>query len=61
MMGSAVHLHATAEGRDVVIIVPTMDVLGNYVDSFSHGSEIRLTFGGSVCHLFDKEGRNLEF
>ncbi|MCI9481446.1 MAG: sn-glycerol-3-phosphate ABC transporter ATP-binding protein UgpC [Oscillibacter sp.] len=61
MMGSAVHLHATAEGRDVVIIVPTMDVSGNYVDSFSHGSEIRLTFGGSVCHLFDKEGRNLEF
>ncbi len=61
MMGSAVHLHATAEGRDMVIIVPTMDVLGNYVDSFSHGSEIRLTFGGSVCHLFDKEGRNLEF
>ncbi len=61
MMGSAVHLHVTAEGRDVVVIVPTMDISGNYVESFSPGSEIRLTFGGSVCHLFDKEGRNLEF
>ena len=61
MMGSAVHLHATAEGRDVVVIVPTMDISGNYVESFGHGSEVRLTFSGSVCHLFDKEGRNLEF
>ncbi len=61
MMGSAVHLHAAAEGRDVVVIVPTMDVSGNYVESFGPGSEIHLTFGGSVCHLFDREGRNLEF
>ncbi|MCI8810903.1 MAG: TOBE domain-containing protein, partial [Oscillibacter sp.] len=61
MMGSAVHLHAAAEGRDVVVIVPTMDVSGNYVEFFGPGSEIHLTFGGSVCHLFDREGRNLEF
>ena len=30
MMGSSVHLHVNADGRDVIIIVPTIDMKGNY-------------------------------
>ena len=58
MMGSEVHLHANAGGRDVVVIVPTLDLSSV---KFAPGSEIRLHFDGSVCHLFDSEGKNLEF
>ena len=58
MMGSEVHLHANANGRDVVVIVPTLDLKG---DTFGIGAEIHLTFGGNVCHVFDREGKNLEF
>ena len=58
MMGSEVHLHANANGKDVVIIVPTMD-LDNA--QFGYGAEIHFTFGGNVCHVFDQDGKNLEF
>ena len=61
MMGSEVHLHTNAMGRDVVIIVPTMDLQGNHSDTFVRGAEVQFTFSGSVCHLFNSEGKNLEF
>ena len=58
MMGSSVHLHVTAEGRDVIIIVPTMD----RTDSFRMGETVRFSFGGSVAHVFSKETEeNLEW
>ncbi|MEY8386090.1 sn-glycerol-3-phosphate ABC transporter ATP-binding protein UgpC [Oscillospiraceae bacterium 38-13] len=58
MMGSEVHLHANAEGRDVVVIVPTLDLSSV---SFATGTAIHLAFDGSVCHLFGQDGKNLEF
>jgi len=58
MMGSEVHLHVNANGKDVVIIVPTLDLGGA---SYSYGSELYFTFTGDVCHVFDAEGKNLEF
>ncbi len=61
MMGSEVHFHANAGGKDVVVIVPTMDAEGRHIDSFHAGDQLNLTFSGSVCHIFDREGRNLEF
>ena len=61
MMGSEVHFHANANGKDVVVIVPTMDAEGRHIDSFHAGDQLNLTFSGSVCHIFDREGRNLEF
>ena len=58
MMGSSVHLHITAEGRDVIIIVPTVNMTGN----FAMGDEVRFTFSGKVAHVFSKEtDKNLEF
>ncbi len=60
MMGSEIHLHANAGGKDVVIIVPTLDISGNHWETFGHGASIYFTFGGNVCHVFDKDGKNLE-
>ena len=58
MMGSSVHLHVSAEGRDVIIIVPTIDMKGNY----HMGDTIHFSFGGNVAHVFSKEtDKNLEF
>ena len=58
MMGSSVHLHVTAEGRDVIIIVPTTDMKEN----FRHGDALKFTFLGSVAHVFSKvTEKNLEF
>ena len=61
MMGSEVHFHANAEGRDVVVIVPTMDSTGTHVESFHYGDKLNLTFSGNVCHVFGQDGKNLEF
>ena len=58
MMGSSVHLHITAENRDVIIIVPTVDMKGN----FKMGDSVRFSFKGNVAHIFSKEtDKNLEF
>ncbi|MBR0162105.1 MAG: sn-glycerol-3-phosphate ABC transporter ATP-binding protein UgpC [Oscillospiraceae bacterium] len=58
MMGSSVHLHVTAEGRDVIIIVPTIDMKGNY----AMGDTVHFSFKGNVAHVFSKETeKNLEF
>ena len=62
MMGSAVHLHVSACGKDVVIVVQTMDMTGHQLSSFTSGNVINFTFNGNVAHLFNKEtGKNLEF
>ena len=61
MMGATVHLHVTALGRDVVLIVPTKDLTGAEVSALSAGTCVNFTFGGNVCHVFNKEtGINLE-
>ena len=58
MMGSSVHLHVSAEGRDVIIIVPTIDMKGN----FAIGDSLNFAFQGNVVHGFSKETeKNLEF
>ena len=57
LMGSSVHLHITAEGKDVIVIVPTNGEAAH----FPMGSAVDLTFGGNVAHVFDKDGKNLEF
>ena len=61
MMGSTVHLHVSSMGRDVVMVVSTMNMTGAEVAALSHGSTLNYTFAGHVCHVFNKEtGINLE-
>ena len=58
MMGSSVHLHVDADGRDVIIIVPILDMEDNY----NYGDLVHFTFAGNVAHVFSKEtGKNLEY
>ena len=58
MMGSSVHLHLNAEGKDVIVIVPTIDMKGSY----KQGDTVHFSFKGNVAHVFSKENeKNLEF
>ena len=58
MMGSSVHLHLNAEGKDVIVIVPTIDMKGSY----KQGDTVHFSFKGNVAHVFSKEtDKNLEF
>ena len=58
LMGSSVHLHVSAEGKDVIVIVPTNGDAAH----FPMGSEVNLTFGGNVAHVFSRETeKNLEW
>ena len=61
MMGSSVHLHVNALGRDVVLVVSTMNMTGAEVAALTAGTAVKFSFGGNVCHVFNKEtGINLE-
>ena len=61
MMGSSVHLHVNAMGRDVVVVVSTMNMTGAEVAALRIGAPVKFNFGGHVCHVFNKEtGINLE-
>ena len=61
MMGSSIHLHVTACGQDVVVIVNTMNMTGAEVAELKTGKSVYFGFGGHNCHVFNKEtGINLE-
>ena len=61
MMGSSVHLHVNSLGRDVVMVVSTMNMTGAEVAALSNGSPISYNFAGHVCHVFSKATKfNLE-
>ncbi len=58
MMGSSVHLHVSAEGKDVILIVPTESADLNH----KQGDEMFFTFSGASAHVFCKETeKNLEW
>ncbi len=63
MMGSAVHIHVAACGREAVIVVPVSEEAAERgEDVISTGTPVRFTFRGSAVHVFDREtGRNLEY
>ncbi len=62
MMGSSIHIHVDACGRDVVIVVPVSEEeVEEKQGVLSMGVPVRFIFRGSAAHLFDKEtGVNLE-
>ena len=61
LMGSSVHLHVTLQGKDVIVIVSTMNMTGAEVEALKAGNAITVGFAGNVCHVFSKEtGVNLE-
>jgi multiple sugar transport system ATP-binding protein len=61
LMGSSVHLHVSSMGRDVVMVVSTMNMTAAEVSALSHGNKVTYAFPGHCCHVFSKEtGLNLE-
>ena len=61
LMGSTVHLHVSSMGRDVVMVVSTMNMTGAEVAALANGKPVSYNFAGHVCHVFSKEtGINLE-
>ena len=60
-MGSSVHLHVDLAGKDVIVIVSTMNLTGEEVAALHAGATVHLTFPGNVTHVFSKETKiNLE-
>lgn len=60
MMGSEIHLHVDANGKDVVLRIPTTDLAEEYRGGISYGTEILFTFRDDLIHLFDPDsGSNL--
>ena len=50
MMGSAVHIHVDACGRDVVIVVPVSEESAERgEDTLRSGTPVRFTFRGSAA------------
>lgn len=60
MMGSEVHVHCGVGGKEAVFIVPTVDKDGRHFQPPAVGEGVMLGFGAGVCHLFGKDGKNLE-
>ena len=54
-MGSAVHLHVSACGKECIIVVQTTTLEGENQADFAPGSPIAFTFGGNVAHIFSKQ------
>ena len=60
MMGSSIHLHVNAEGKDVVLVLQTVDLPASHRTGYTFGEDIRFTFDTNLMHLFNAEtGENL--
>ena len=55
MMGSSIHLHANANGKDVVTVMQTVDLPAELRSGFSYGDTVDLTFDTGLMHVFDPE------
>ena len=55
LRGSTIHMHVNIAGKDAIVILPTIDLSTEQKTSFGYGSQIHVTFGGNVVHLFNKE------
>ncbi|MBO5667414.1 MAG: ATP-binding cassette domain-containing protein, partial [Firmicutes bacterium] len=55
MMGSEIHLHVAAAGKDVVVRVPTVDLDEKDRGGFAYGSDFNFTFRPDEIHLFNPE------
>jgi len=61
LMGSTVHLHVTSMGKDVILVISTMNMTGAEIAALNAGTDVKFGFPGNVCHVFNKEtGINLE-
>ena len=55
MMGSSVHLHVNVNGKDVIVVVSTVNMTHAETAALNAGSTVNLAFNGNNCHVFSKE------
>ncbi len=55
MMGSSIHLHVTTAGKDVVLVISTVDLPEEHRFGFRFGEKMSFTFGSNAIHVFDQE------
>lgn len=60
MMGSEVHVHGSVNGKEAVLIVPTVEKDGGRFQVPGVGEKAVLGFSTELCHLFGGDGRSLE-
>ena len=60
LMGSSIHLHVTALGQDVVLVVSTMNMTGAEIAALSMGAKVGFSFPGNCCHIFTKEVNDVD-
>jgi len=58
MMGSSMHLHVNADGKDVVIVLQTVDLPLEKRAGFEYGESISFVFDSDLMHLFSAETQN---
>ncbi len=60
MMGSEFHVHVSADGRDVVIRIPTTELPEEHRGGLQFGTPLLFSFHPESIHLFDPQtGENL--
>jgi multiple sugar transport system ATP-binding protein len=60
MMGSELYVHVTANGKDCVLRIATVDLPVEKRLGFKYGDQVYFSFDGELSHLFDPEtGLNL--
>lgn len=60
MMGSEVHVHCSVGEKEAVLIVPTVEKDGHHFQPPEVGEKIALAFRAELCHIFDRNGENIE-
>jgi len=55
MMGSELYLHVSANGKDVVLRIPTTDLPKEHRSGIPYGGKVNFTFRPEMIHLFDPE------
>ena len=55
LMGSTIHMHVNINGKDAIVILPTIDLSSEQKNGFNYGAKIQVTFGGNVVHMFSKD------
>ena len=55
MMGSSIHLHVNAGGKDVVLVIATVELPEDHKMGYRYGEAVDFTFGDNVIHVFDRE------
>lgn len=55
MMGSEIHLHVSAGGKDVVVRVPTLELLEKWPNGLHRGDSFYFSFRHDLVHLFDPQ------